>query len=52
MVKTGDIIELENGKKGMVTWIIDYMDRYLICYRDEHNKTDSFFEGDYDFKVL
>ena len=53
MVQEGDYIKLEDGREGMITWIIDHEDsgRYLICFRD-NVKCYSFFEGDYNFEVV
>jgi hypothetical protein len=52
MVQEGDYIKLEDGREGMITWIREHENGgYLICFRDNSNCY-SFFEGDYDFKVI
>ena len=52
LVNEGDYIKLEDGREGMITWMIQHTDtRYLIFFRDNDGKKHSFFEGDIGFKV-
>ena len=54
MVREGDNIKLEDGRKGKITHILDYREdnRYLILFSDKFGNVESFIEGDYEFSVV